>query len=426
MRKINIGLIGLGTIGRGVYKALCQKRSFFKEKLGADLSLVKVCDKNPLIRKKLGIEPRKFTSKYQDIIKDKDIDIVIELIGGINPAKDIVIRSLQHNKNVITANKSLLANELPSIFKAAKKNNSQIKFEASVCGGIPIIKSLSEGLITNRIESIYGIINGTSNYVLSRMTEQECSFFEALTEAKKRGFAERNPSLDIKGFDSSHKLSILAYLAFGEFITQDKIFVDGITQISPLDIKCFKELGLVIKLLAITKRGSNKFLEARVHPTLIHKNHPLASVSGVYNAVYIKGDLVGNMLFFGKGAGQHPTTSAVMSDLIDLAQYNSSESISQPRIAKRVKPMKDIASKYYIRFMAIDKPGVLSKISGILAKYKISISSVTQKERRRTKIVPIIMLTHEAQERRLNKALDKIDKLPFIKRKTVKIYLEEF
>jgi len=425
MKKINIGLIGLGTVGRGVYRVLTERKNFFREKLGIDLNLLKVCEKNPFLRKKMNIDPKRFTTKYQDIVNDKNINIVIELIGGINPAQDIIIRCLKSHKHVITANKALLANCLPEIFKVARRYNSEIRFEAAVCGGIPIIKSLSEGLITNRIERIYGIINGTSNYILSRMHEEEYSFHQALTEAKKKGFAERNPALDIKGLDSAHKLSILAYLAFGEFIPQEKIFVEGITQISPLDIKCAKELGLVIKLLAITKK-TDSYIEARVHPTLIPRYHPMANVSGVYNAVFIRGDLVGNLLFFGKGAGQNPATSAVMSDLVDLAQYSANVKMAYPKIAKRIKKKEDVFSKYYIRFNAIDKPGVLSKISGILAKYNISISSVTQKETKRARSVPIIMLTHLAQEKKIDMALAEIDKCNFIRGKSVKLYLEEF
>lgn len=425
MKKINIGLIGLGTIGRGVLEILSQKRTFFKNKYDVYFNLLKACDKNPKLRKKLNISHKLFTTKYQDIISDASIDVVIELIGGINPAKDIILDSLQSGKSVITANKALLALDLFSMLKAAKRYKTQLRFEASVCAGLPIIKSLTEGLVANRIESIFGIINGTSNYILSRMSEQECSFFDALTEAKKRGFAERNPSLDIKGLDSMHKLSILTFLAFAKFVKQDDIYVKGIDEISPLDIKYAKELGLVIKLLAIAKKVDDSVLEVRVHPTLISKNHPLANVGGVFNAVYIRGDLVGDLLFYGEGAGQSSTASAILSDLVDLVSQKRSFNSHQPGSIKKIKKMDDIYSKHYIRFMAIDKPGVLAKISGILAQHKISISSVTQKERRRAKVVPIVMLTHEARQKDINMALEKIDRLTMIKKKSILIHREE-
>lgn len=425
MKKIEIGLIGLGTIGRGVLRVLSQKRKFFKKRFGVDFHVSKVCDKNPKLRKKLKVNPKLFTNKYQDIINDQDIDVVIELIGGINPAKDIILRSLQKGKSVITANKALLASDMPSILALANRKKAQVRFEASVCGGIPIIKSLTEGLIANRIESVVGIINGTCNYILTRMEEQECTFFEALSEAKKKGIAERNPSLDIKGFDSAHKLAILAFLAFGKYVPQKDIFVKGIEDISPLDIKFAKELGLVIKLLAIAKKINGKILEVRVHPTMISKKHPLASVNGVFNAVYVMGDLVGDLMFSGRGAGQMPTTSAIISDLVDLARQKKALSSAEKGIIKKVKRIDNIRSKYYIRFMVLDVPGVLSKISGVLARRKISIASVTQKERSRARVVPVIMLIHDARERDIRLALGEIDRLAIIKRKSVVIHREE-
>lgn len=425
MKKINIGLIGLGTIGRGVLKVLSRKRKMLKKKHNLDFNIVKVCDKNPKLRSKLNIPSKLFTARFQDIVNDKNINIVIELIGGINPAKDIILRSLQSGKSVITANKALLAYDLASILAVAKKHKSRIRFEAAVCAGIPIIKSLTEGLTANRIESLVGIINGTSNYILSKMTTEECSFFEALQEAKKRGYVERNPSLDIKGFDSAHKLSILAFLAFGKYIKQEDIFIKGIDEISTMDIKYAKELGLVIKLLAIAKKADKDVLEVRVHPTLISKDHPLASVGGVFNAVYVKGELVDDILFFGKGAGQLPTASAILSDLVDIASSKKPIDFVQKGLIKRIKRIDDIKSKYYIRFMVIDKPGVLAKISGILARHKISIASVTQRERLRARVVSVVMLTHDSREKDIRVALENIDKLAIVKKKTVVIRREE-
>lgn len=426
MKKVNIGLIGLGTIGRGVLKILSGKRKFFRRSFDVDFNIIKVCDKNQKLRKKFSLNPKVFTTKFQDVIKDKNINVVIELIGGINPAKEIILRSLEQGKSVITANKALLAQDLSSILKAAQKNKNQVRFEASVCAGIPIIKSLTEGLIADRIESLAGIINGTSNYILSRMSEQGCSFFEALLEAKKRGFAERNPSLDIKGFDSAHKLSILAFLAFGKHVLQKDIYIKGIEEISPLDISYAKDLGLVIKLLAIAKKSDGDSLEVRVHPSLISKDHPLASVSGVFNAVLVKSELVGDLLFFGQGAGQLPTASAILSDLFDIANHNMPIDFPQKGLIKKIKRMDDTHSKYYIRFMVSDKPGVLAKISGILAKRKISIASVTQKQRHRAKVVSVVMLTHDVREKDIKIALEEIDRLAIIKKKTVVIRREEF
>ena len=425
MKKIHVGLIGLGTIGRGVYKALLYNKMFFREKYDVDVVLFKACDKDARARRKLDIPSSLFTTNYQDIVRAKNVDVVIELIGGIVPAKDIILRSLRSGKNVITANKALLAEELPAILKIAHTNKVQVRFEASVCGGIPIIKSLSEGLAINRIDSIFGIINGTSNFILSKMSEQGCSFSEALHEAKKKGYAEANPSLDIKGRDAAHKLGILAYLAFGRFIPQKNIYVKGIEEISPIDVQYAKELGLKIKPLAIAKRIDTHVLEMRVHPTLIPNEHPLASVSDIFNAVFIHGGLVGDLLFFGKGAGQKPTTSAVMSDLIDLLSEGKSFKHRESTSIKKVKKIDDIRSKYYIRFTVIDKPGVLAKISGILAKYNISIASVNQKEKGKARVVPVVILTHEAREKEIRMALEKIDSLAMIRKKSVVIHREE-
>lgn len=425
MKKINVGLIGLGTIGRGVYKELLHNQLFFREKYDVNVALCKVCDKDARVRKQLGIAASLFTTDYQEIVRAKDVDVVIELIGGMSPAKDIILRSLCSGKNVITANKALLARELPVILKIAHNNKVQVRFEASVCGGIPIIKSLSESLAINRIDSIFGIINGTSNFILSKMSEQECSFSEALHEAKKKGYAETNPSLDIKGRDAAHKLGILAYLAFGRFIPQKNIYVKGIEEISPVDVHYAKELGLTIKPLAIAKRVDNHVLEMRVHPTLIPNAHPLASVGDVFNAVFIHGGLVGDLLFSGKGAGQRPTTSAVMSDLIDLLSEGKSFKHRESPSIKKVRKTDDIRSKYYIRFTVFDKPGALAKISGILAKYNISIASVNQREKGRARVVPVVILTHEAREKEIKMALDKIDKLAMVRKKSVVIHREE-
>lgn len=426
MKKVYLGLIGFGHIGSGLVRLLKDRHAFLKEKLQLDLVLKKICDKDLSGRRIVKVKRNLLTQDINDILNDPQIQIVIELIGGVHPAKEIILRALQEGKDVVTANKALLAEGMDEILKAAKRHKKNICFEASVGGGIPVIKSLREGLVANRINAIYGIVNGTSNFILTKMQEDNLSFKDALKEAQAKGYAEKKPTLDIEGIDSAHKLIVLVYLAFGRFVKIEDIFIEGISDISLADIRYVEQLGLKVKLLAIAKKEAGE-LEVRVHPTLIPKNHLLASVSGVYNAIYIEGDLVGDLLFFGRGAGQNPTASAVVSDIADLASAQdkvSKFSITAPKAVK-LRKINQIKSRYYIRIMAADKPGVLSKISGILASRKISIASVTQKERGRTRIVPVVMVTHEANESQLRQALEKIDKLSEIRPRSVAIRMEE-
>src|SRR3989338_3133623 len=386
MKKINIGLIGLGTIGSGVAKALRERAGYLERRIGAPLELKRVCDVNSRLAKKLKLE-KAFTKDANKILSAPDIDIVIELIGGLHPAKEFILKALRNKKHVVTANKALLSEHGAELFRAADANNVDIYFEASVGGGIPIIKSLREGLVGNQIETIFGIINGTSNYILSKMTEENLEFSAALREAQKEGFAERNPALDIKGIDSAHKLAILATLAFGKNIPLSKIYVEGIEDISNNDIRYAEDFGYIIKLLAIAKRDRDE-IEVRVHPTLLPKNHLLAGMGGVYNAIYIRGDLVGRLLLSGRGAGKYPTTSAVISDIVDIARnikYGSPRRVPN-RIEggrlRRIRDIEQIETRYYFKFSVIDRPGVLAKISGILGRHHISIASVSQKERK--------------------------------------------
>jgi len=430
MKKINIGLIGLGTVGSGVVKILRKKSSILKEKIGIEPYLKKICDKDVNRLRKVRIENLIKTQDPKEILDDPNIDIVVELIGGIYPAKELICEALKKGKHVVTANKHLLAYEGQEIFNTATKFSKNIYFEASVCAGVPIIKAIREGLVANRFLSIFGILNGTSNFILSRMSETKDSFSKALEEAKKKGYAERDPSLDIQGIDSAHKLAILAYLAFGRFINLKDIFIDGISDISLLDIRYAEELNLVIKLLAIAKK-TNEELELRVHPTLIPYHHPLASVKGIFNAVYIQTDLAGELLFYGEGAGKNPAASAVVSDLVDLTKdiraglFRPPLNIIPDSSIKRLRKISDIKTRYYIRFMAKDLPGVLAKIAGILGKYRISIASVTQKERGKAKVVPVVMITHEIDERSMQKALEDISRLPVVKERPVAIRMEE-
>ncbi len=427
MKRINVGVIGLGTIGSGVIKVLMQRRGLIRERTGVDIHLIQACDARRGQSKRLGLPPGVFTSSAQDIIKNDKIDVVVELIGGHHPAKEIIIQSLKNGKHVVTANKALLAEDITEILKVARRKGKQLKFEASVCGGIPIIKALRQGVVSNRIDSLFGIINGTSNYLLTKMSQSGLSFSEALSLANKKGYAEKKPKFDVEGIDATHKLIILCYLLFSKLIPFDKVFREGISDISHLDVKYANEMGLVIKPLAIAKKVG-KELEARVHPTLLPKDHMLSAVNGVFNAVLFRGDLVGDMLFFGRGAGQFPTASAVISDLVDLGRESglgfSLGAAEGPRI-KKIRKFDEIVSRYYLRFMAIDKPGILAKISGILGKYHIGIAQVSQKERKRAKFVPVVMITHHSQEKNLRRALEFIDRLAIVKSKTVKIRMED-
>ncbi|NQT06030.1 MAG: homoserine dehydrogenase [Candidatus Omnitrophica bacterium] len=429
MYTVNIGIVGFGTIGSGVVEALLKKRQYLKAKTGIDLNLKVICDKDIRTNRGIKVNRKLLTTDLRRVLDDPHIDIVIELIGGIHPAKEIIKKALKNGKHVVTANKALLCGASEELFNYAAENNRSIRFEASVGGGIPIIKSLKESLIVNDISAIYGIVNGTSNYVLHSMEVDKLEFKKALANAKRNGFAERNATLDVNGTDSAHKLALLAFLGFGKNVSLNKIYVEGITNIQPFDIEYARELGYSIKLLAIAKKFGDE-LELRVHPTLVDEEHPLSNVRGINNAIFVKGDYIGESLFYGKGAGKYPTTSAVVSDIVDLARdidrdYGafSHRNVFNSGI-KRVRPIKSIKSRYYVRFQAIDRPGVLASISGILAQHKLSISSVKQVEHSSQRIVPIVMLTHEADESSMSAALKKIDTLSAIKPKTVAIRIE--
>lgn len=429
MDKINIGIIGFGTVGEGVIRTLLLKPHYLESKVGARLILKAVCDKDLSRSRNLKINPNILTKDADKVLKNPDINIIVELIGGIHPAKEFILEAFKQGKHVVTANKALIARHGEEIFEAANKAGVDLYFEASVGGGIPIIKSLREALAANNLDTILGIVNGTSNYILTSMAEENLSFSQALQDAKKKGYAEKNPALDIKGFDSAHKLAILALLAFGKSVPLEQIFVEGIEDISLNDIKYASDFGYVIKLLAIAKNIDGQ-LEMRVHPTLLSKEHLLSNVNGVYNAIYAHGDMVGGTLFYGRGAGSKPAASSVMSDIIDIARnlkagcacrlpiYTPDNSI------KKIRNIDDIESRYYLRLSVIDKPGGLSKIAGVLGKHKISIASVTQKERKQAKVVPVIMMTHDANEKNMRMALKQIDAFGAVKKKTIAIRVE--
>lgn len=424
MGEIGVGLIGFGTVGTGVVRLLLENASLLEERIGLRLKLRRIADLD--IERDRGVKiPREIlTTDALQVIEDPTVDIVVELIGGIEPAKSFILRALELGKPVVTANKALLAQHGKELFEKAQQKGVPIGFEGSVGGGIPVIKALREGLVANRIEVILGILNGTSNYILTKMTEEGKDFEEALREAQRLGYAEADPSLDVEGTDAAHKLTILASLAFGTWVDLDWVYVEGISHLSPLDIEFSKEFGYRIKLLAIAKRGTEG-LQLRVHPTMIPAEHLLSQVKGVYNAIYLAGDAVGPTLLYGQGAGALPTGSAVVSDLVQVATRGDHG--LPPFDLDRSPPLKGIEElrcPYYLRFTAVDRPGVLSKISGILGENDISIASVIQKGRTRTGAVPIVMMTHEAVERNVRRALEAIDSLDVIRDSTKLLRVE--
>ena len=433
MEKVKVGLIGFGTVGSGVVKILQKNSKLIEKRMGAKIVLKRIADIDVKTDRGVKLRPGILTTKADDVIKDPEIDIVLELIGGIEPAKTFILKAIQNGKHIITANKALLALHGDEIFRAAHRSGVDVNFEASVGGGIPLIRSIKEGLVANRIHSIFGILNGTSNYILSKMTDEGRSFKEVLREAQEKGYAEADPTYDIEGIDAAHKLAILIRLAFGTSIQFKEIFIGGISEITPLDIQFGREFGYRIKLLAITKTDQGK-IEARVHPTLIPEGHLLSTVEGVFNAIYIKGDAIGPTLFYGQGAGQMPTGSAVVSDLVELGRNLLVRtqgrrvpllSYQESAIEKiPLKKMGDVVMRFYMRFSALDRPGVLSRISGILGKNEISISAVIQKGRKINGAVPIVMMTHEAKEENLHRALREIDRLNVILGKTIFIRVE--
>ncbi len=430
MKKVYLGLLGFGNVGSGVVKILKTRKSLLRNKLGCDLVIKRVCDKDLTSKRDVSLRRDILTSEVNQILNDPAIDIVIELIGGVNFAREFVVQALNKGKYVVTANKALLAEQGKEIFNLAKERGKAVYFEASVGAGIPIIKSLKEGLAADRFKRILGILNGTSNFILSAMSQRQMDFSQALSQAQKFGFAESDASLDIQGIDSLHKLIILVYLCFGRLVNPNEIFVDGIQHISLFDVAYAKELGYEIKLLAIAQRQEDE-LELRVHPTLIPVGHLLAKVSGINNAIYVSADLAGDLLFFGPGAGKTAAASAVVSDLEDAVLdlqaglFGRKFFPAEDTTIKRLRQIVQTCSRYYIRFMVVDRPGVLSAISGILAKFDISIASVTQKERKRTRVVPIIMIVHEVIDKNLRLALKKIKKLNIVKESPVAIKIEQ-
>ncbi|MGB7573202.1 MAG: homoserine dehydrogenase [Thermodesulfobacteriota bacterium] len=433
MREIKVGLIGFGTVGSGVVRILQKNSRLIEKRMGAKLVVKRIADIDLKKDRGVKVKPGVLTRRAEDVIKDPEIDIVMELMGGVEPAKTFILEAIRNKKHIVTANKALLALHGDEIFREAHRFGVDVNFEASVGGGIPLIRSIKEGLVANRIHSIFGILNGTSNYILSKMTDEGGDFKEVLKEAQEKGYAEADPTYDIEGIDAAHKLAILTRLAFGTPLRFKDIFIGGISEITPLDIQFSREFGYRIKLLAIAKMEKGR-IEAHVHPTMIPEAHLLSTVEGVFNAIYIKGDAVGPALFYGQGAGQMPTGSAVVSDLVELGRNVLIQASGRrvPLLSFQewaieeipLKKMDDVMMPFYMRFSALDRPRVLSKISGILGKNDISISAVIQKGRQVNGAVPVVMMTHEAKEKNVRRALKEINRLGVILGKTMFIRVE--
>jgi homoserine dehydrogenase len=428
MESIKIGLLGFGTIGAGVVKTLAQQQSLLQAHVGVRVELKKIADLDITTPRPVQVDPALLTTDAQAILNDPEIQIVIELIGGYEPARSFILQAIRNGKHVVTANKALLAVHGAEIFEAATRHQVNVGFEGSVGGGIPIIRSLREGFTANHFTEIYGILNGTTNYILTEMTERGSDFGDVLKQAQQMGLAEANPTLDIEGFDAAHKIIVLSYLAFGKQVAMDQILVEGISQLHAMDIKFANELGYIIKLLAIAKQTDGT-VEIRVHPTMLHVEHLLAKVNGSFNAIYVVGDIVDSTMFYGRGAGMMPTASAVVGDVVDIARdvlkgiANKVPLLYPPQEAARltVRASDDFLSRYYLRFTVLDRPGVLSRISGVLADYNISIASVMQKEAHPVDSVPVVVLTYQATERNMRLALQQIDAMDVVKDKTVLI-----
>ena len=433
MKEINIGLLGCGTVGTGVAKLLIENQDLLTARVGAKLNLKWVADIDVETDRGIPFPEGVLTTDAQKVMNDPEIDMVIEMIGGEGIAKKFMLQAINNGKHIVTANKALLAAHGNELFAAAAEKGVDLAFEASVGGCMPTIKSMRESLVGNHIKSMSGILNGTCNYILSKIEDEGISFEEALAEAQNQGYAEADPTLDVGGFDTAHKIAIMAALAYGMEINLKDVYIEGISRITPLDIEFAGQFGYRIKLLAISKFQDNR-VEARVHPTMIPIKNLLASISGTVNAITLSGDAVGDILLYGHGAGMMPTASAVISDIVDIARNILSGT------ARRIPPLSyqresisripvlsidDLVTHYYFRFAAQDRPGVLSTISGILGKYDISIQSVHQKGRKTNGSVPLVMLTHRAKEADVKQALAEISDLNVVSDEPVLIRIED-
>ncbi|EAT15916.1 homoserine dehydrogenase [Desulfuromonas acetoxidans] len=432
MKEIKVGLLGFGTIGTGVVKVIQQNAEVISQRLGTKLTLAAIADRDITTDRGVVLEPGVLTDDADHVLTNPDIDVVIELIGGYEPARTFVLKALENGKHVVTANKALLALYGQELMLAAEKNNVSLLFEAAVGGGIPILSSIRENLCANQFSDVFGILNGTCNYILTRMTENGEDFSDVLADAQELGYAEADPTFDIEGIDTAHKLSILMTMCFGTWVDFDSIYTEGITRITALDIQYARQFGYQIKLLAIGKQEDG-VVEARVHPTMIPDTYSLAEVRGVLNAVRLIGDFVGPVTQVGSGAGMDATASAVLGDVMSLSRQMLGESSFLPPalnyLTKNittlpVRAMEDITSPYYVRVMVEDRPGVLAKIAATLGEYNISISSMIQPERELGGCVPIVLMTHDAVESDVRAALEKIDQLDICREASLFIRIE--
>lgn len=433
MKEINLGLLGFGVVGTGVARILIENNELISSRTGVKLNLKRIADLDTTTDRGVSLKEGVLVSDAESVISDPDIDIIIEMIGGETIAKEFILKAIDNGKHIVTANKALIASSGNEIFEKALEKGVDFGFEASVGGCMPIVKTLRESLIGNSIGSMTGILNGTCNYILSQITTKGSEFKDALKEAQEKGYAEADPTLDIEGIDTAHKLAILAGISFGMNINLKDVYVEGITEVTPFDIEMARQFGYTIKLLAISKDKGDS-VEARVHPTMIPFNNMLSNVQNSMNAINVSADAVGDMVLYGHGAGMLPTASAVISDVVDIARNLASDVKTripylsyQPEKIREIPvlPIEEVSTHYYFRFMAKDSPGVLSSISGILGKHGISIQSVNQKGRKTNGSVPIVMFTHVAKEAMVQKAFEEIKALDIISDKPLLIRIED-
>ena len=433
MKAMNVGLLGIGTVGGGTYTVLKRNAEEITRRAGRPIEITVVADRNLELARKVTGGTCRLTDDAFSVVADPEVDVVIELIGGYGIARELVLKAIENGKHVVTANKALLAKHGNEIFAAAQKNGVMVAFEAAVAGGIPIIKALREGLTANHIEWIAGIINGTTNFILSEMRSKGLSFDTVLKEAQRLGYAEADPTFDVEGIDAAHKLSLMSAIAFGNPVSFNKAYIEGITKLEAVDIKYAEQLGYRIKLLGITKHTAEG-VELRVHPTLIPTKRLIANVEGAMNAVLVKGDAVGATLYYGKGAGAEPTASAVIADLVDVTRMHTADPEHRvPHLAFQpdavvdlpILPQSEIVTSYYLRLRVEDKPGVLADITRILADQEISIDAMFQREPDEGEDqADIIMLTHETREKNIDAAIAKINSLPVVRDKVTRLRLE--
>lgn len=410
MEKVKIALLGFGTVGTGTWQIINDNKDEIVKHCGYEIEISKVLVQNPTKKRNIDIPSEIYTSNFEDILNDDEIEMVVELMGGIDEAKGYILEAIKRKKHVVTANKALIANYGKEIIEAAENENVKFFYEASVCGGIPIIHSIKDSLTGNKIQEIIGIVNGTTNYILTKMTKEKVDFQSVLKEAQDLGYAEADPTADIEGYDAAHKLTILSSLAFNSPVNFEEVYREGISKIDKIDIEYAEQMGYVIKLLAIAKEKDGS-VELRVHPTFISENHPLAAVNDSFNAVFVKGNAVGELMFYGRGAGDLPTGSAVVGDIVSILKnrhnpYNLTQfNISAP--SKKIRKMDDVTCEYYVRLMVDDKPGVLGQIASCFGKNNVSLSSVIQKGEN-VRPVALVFVTHYTSEGNVQNAIKEI------------------